>query len=82
MKNLRGWIGLALVILGIPIALYVGGWVMFVGGIVQIVEAIQCDPVNAIGIALGILRWAAAGTVGVICFWLSFVVGFGLISSN
>ena len=80
--KLRGWIGLALMILAIPLGLYVGGWVMFVGGIVQVIEAIRATPVEAMGIALGALRVVCASAVGVLSFWLGFGVGFALISKS
>ena len=59
-----------LVTLSIALGVYVGFWVMFIGGIVQIVEAVKDVPVNAWGIGFGILRILGAGLVG----WLTFLV--------
>ena len=47
-------IGILIAIVGIALGIYVGAWLMFIGGIMQIVNSI--NPVNVLGIALGIAR--------------------------
>ena len=47
-------IGILIAIAGIALGIYVGVWLMFVGGIIQIFNSI--NPVNGLGIALGITR--------------------------
>lgn len=47
-------IGILIAIVGIALGIYVGAWLMFIGGITQIVNSI--NPVNGLGIALGIAR--------------------------
>lgn len=47
-------IGILIAIVGIALGIYVGAWLMFIGGITQIVNSI--NPVNVLGIALGIAR--------------------------
>lgn len=61
-------------LLGIGLGLYLGLWVMFIGGIVQIVEAVKIDPVSSWGIAYGLCRVFFAGFVG----WVSVAIGMGL----
>lgn len=56
--------GFVMIAVGILLGLYVGGWVLFVGGIVQVIEAIKATPVEALGIAVGILRVVVAMAVG------------------
>jgi hypothetical protein len=72
---MRILIGLIFIIGGVCLGLYLGLWVLFIGGIVQIVEAAQADPVSGVGIAFGIVRIAFASFVG----WLVtiFCVTFG-----
>ena len=52
-------------VVGVALALYVGVWLLFIGGIVQIVDAVKATPVSGLDIALGILRviFAGAGTM-------------------
>lgn len=52
-------------------ALYVGIWVMFVGGIVQGINALSISPVDGFGVAIGILKIIFASLVG----YLLFAVG-------
>lgn len=70
---MKTFIGFSLIILGILLGLYLGVWVMFIGGIIQVVQNIT-PVVNALGIALGLLRFMASSLVG----WLSFVILFGI----
>ena len=71
-------LGIILCILSVFIGLYVGGWLLFIGGIVQVVESIKMTPINSFGIAIGILRTFCSGAVGVLSFYLSFIVGLKL----
>ena len=71
MKNL---IGCLICLAGIAIGIYVGVWLMFILGIVQIIEAVKVTHVNAMGIALGIARVILSGFVG----WLIGLGIFGL----
>jgi len=62
---------------------YLGIWVMLVGGIVQIIEAAGVSPVDALGVAIGIVRVLGAGFVGLLIFWLgTLVIGGIAIFSN
>lgn len=64
MKKL---LGVCLILLGLVLGVWLGIRVMFIGGIVQIVNAIKATPVSAIGIAIGIVKVLFSGVVG----WLS-----------
>lgn len=67
---LRGLIIGILVCLAVGLGLYFGLWVMFIGGIVQVVEALKDNPVSGVGVGIGIVRVIGAGFVG----WLTFFV--------
>lgn len=53
------------------LALYLGVWVCFIGGIVSVVEGIKATPVNSMQLAVGIAKVLASGFVG----WGSFIIG-------
>ena len=59
-------------IVGIALGIYVGAWLMFIGGIMQIVNSI--NPVNVLGIELGIARIVFC-EIGVIIANLGVVIG-------
>ncbi len=65
-------IGILIAIVGIALGIYVGVWLMLAGGITQIVNSI--NPVNGLGIALGILRMIFCEVGGFIA-WLGIVIG-------
>lgn len=58
---------------GIALAIYVGLWLMFVGGISQVIDAAQEDPVEGGKVAWGVVRTIFAGTATAFTFW---AVGF------
>lgn len=60
MSTIIGFIIIASIALGV----YVGGWVMFIGGIVDVIEAAKATPVDALVIAVGLLKVVLASTVG------------------
>ena len=65
-------IGILIAIAGIALGIYVGAWLMFIGGITQIVNSI--NPVNGLGIALGIARIVFCEIGGFIA-WLGVAIG-------
>lgn len=75
-------IGLLLIIAGVALGLYVGVWVCFIGGVVQIVEAVKATPVEAVGIAVGILRIFFAGAAGFLSAIALVLPGFGMLTKS
>lgn len=70
-KILGGLIMVAAVVVG----LWLGLWVMFIGGIVQFIDGVTAEPdVNGRDVAWGVVRVIFASLVG----WLSFYVLIGL----
>lgn len=72
---MRILVGTGIMILGIILGVYVGGWVMFVGGIVQFINSIASTPIYALGIAIGIVRIIFASMVGWLVASVGIVVG-------
>jgi hypothetical protein len=82
MKTIKVCFGIALIISGIALALYLGLWLCFIGGIVQAVEAIKMDPVDAWGIAFGALRFACTGVVTAFTIVFTSLVGAAFFKSG
>ena len=68
--NWKSLLGVILIGAGVFVGFYVGVWFCFIGGIVAFIEAVQCDPVVAIDIALSIARVFFASLIG----WVSAIV--------
>ena len=62
-------IGILIAIAGIALGIYVEAWLMFIGGITQIVNSI--NPVNGLGIAIGIVFCEIGGFIA----WLGIAIG-------
>ena len=68
---LRAIIAVILFVAAIGGGLWAGVWWAFIGGIVQVVNACQVHPVNAMNIACGVARVVFCGLIG----WVTFGVG-------
>ena len=75
MRNAIGW---TLIALGALLGLYVGVWVLFIGGIMGIASAIDLGTVTGILVTTNILKIIFAGLGGYLCFFIPALVG-GLI---
>lgn len=69
---MKKFIGIIIAILGIALGIYVGFWLMFVGGISQIINSIS--PVDGFGIAIGVARIVFCEIGGFIA-WLGIAIG-------
>lgn len=74
--------GIIIIVLAIAAGLYVGVWLMFILGIVQIVEACKADPVSAMGIAIGIVRVCGATIVGFLCGAVGIGIGCAVFTGG
>jgi hypothetical protein len=63
MKSL---IGYTLIFSGIILGIYVGFWVMFVGGIMDLIETVRAETLIKMDVFIGIMKMVLAGMVGVI----------------
>lgn len=73
---MRKLIGILVGIAGFIVAAYVGVYLMLVGGLIQIVEAVKLEDIPADQIAIGAARIIFTGLV----FWIVFIA-FGFIAS-
>lgn len=79
---MKAFLGLLLIIAGIVLGLFVGIYVMLVGGIVQFVNGVTTDPVNAADIAWGIVRVALASFAGWLSVALLAIPGWHMFTST
>jgi len=76
------WIGLLVCFLSVVVAIWLAGWVCFIGGIVTIVEGIKANPVNGYLIGWGALKFVLTGIVGWASFGIGFVFGLTLVHAS
>ncbi len=71
MKNI---IAIIIIWLGCVLALYVGGWLMFIKPIINVVLALQAGIVTGSMIALAIIKILLASIVGGIIAYIGFII--------
>jgi hypothetical protein len=73
-------IGILMMLAGAVIGLYVGVWVCFIGGIVDVIGAIRADDLIAMDVAIGTAKVLFAGVAG----WLSGIMAIfpGYVLAN
>jgi len=72
-------IGVLLAVAGFAFGVWAGLWWAFVGGVVQVVEAIKADPVSSVDIALGALRIVFAGFIGTATAFVAVFPGWAML---
>ena len=63
---MRVFFGNTLIVLGLVLRIYVGFWLCFIGGIVQVIEALKQPEINAMSVALGIGRFFLSSVAGIV----------------
>lgn len=75
-------IGILLCVCGIGVGLYVGLWLMLIGGIVQVIEAVKATPVDSWGVAVGAVRFLFAGAAGGLGGAVLFIPGMVVLQDR
>jgi len=79
---MKGLVGLLLIITGIVFGLFVGFYICFCGGIVQIINGFKADPISTWVIAIGILKIVGATAAGVISAFVLIIPGLAMVRSH
>jgi hypothetical protein len=81
-NEMKQIIGAVLMVIGIAVGIYAGFWWAFVGGIVDIVDAVKAENIVAMDIAIGIAKIVFAGAIGTITAFVSIIPGYALFQSK
>jgi hypothetical protein len=81
MKTALFIIGVLLFVLGIAAGLYVGFWVMLVGGFLEIIDAIKAPVTSASEIGFGLLRIMFSSAVGALTFWFCTLISAAIFAA-
>ena len=80
-------VGILLILLGIVLGLYVGGYLLFIGGLVQFFTAMKILFVSGIAaldvmaLVIGIVKVLVAGAVGWLIFLFCIIVGTAFLGT-
>lgn len=78
---MRNVFGVLLIVAGVAFGVYVGLWLMFIGGIVQIIDAVKATPVDGLDIAIGIVKIIFAGAAGGISAVVAILPGAAMLKA-
>lgn len=74
-------IGVLMIIGGIVCGLYAGIWWAFVGGIVDIINEVKAQEIEAINVAIGIAKVLFAGAIGQLSAVFLIIPGLAILKS-
>jgi len=76
---MRIMFGIFLIVTGIIVGVYVGFWLLLVGGVVQIIQQFNIPVAQSSEIAIGLLKIMFAGISGFLCSVILITPGFLLL---
>lgn len=72
-------VGIILMIIGAVLGVWGGFFWAFIGGIANIIDLAQMNPVDGTSVAWSVLRVMSAGLIGAVAFFAGMVPGFGML---
>lgn len=79
---MKSIIGVLMVVTGIVLGLWAGVVWAFVGGIVDIINEIKADDINALAMAIGVVKIVFASLIGWVCAIVLMFPGFVLLGAK
>ena len=76
--NFKKIAGLLLIVAGVGIGVYAGLVWAFIGGIVDVIQAVRAVELDAMAVALGVLKILFAGFIGAVSAFIFVFPGFSL----
>lgn len=76
MKSIAGIIMIAL---GAAFGIYIGVWLCFIGGIVDVIQAIRSETLIAMDVAIGVAKVVFAGVFGWVSALILMVPGIAML---
>lgn len=82
MKALYFFIGIAILLLAVVLGIYVGFWLMLVGGIMEIINAVKAPVTLASEIGFGIIKIMFASVTAGLTFWFCTFVASAFLAAS
>ena len=79
---MRNIIGFLIIAIGAVLGVYVGFWLMFVGGISEVIEFFKTQNADSLSVALSIAKIIFASGVGAVIFWVSYLTGMMILCKS
>lgn len=72
-------LGVTLIIVGVLLGIFIGTWLLFIGGIVQTIDAVRATPTQSLEVGIGILRAVVGAPIGFGIIYVCTFFGLFLI---
>ncbi|AEO93831.1 gp586 [Bacillus phage G] len=79
---MKSIIGIILILMGIVLGAYVGIWICFVGGIIDIIDTAKAGLFETKVIAWGVAKIVFASTIGALAGYVLIIPGWAMIGSS
>lgn len=76
------FIAVIMLIGGVVLGGYVGVWLMFIGGIVQIIEQVRAEHLEAMQVGFGVARIFLAGLSGMLSAMFLIIPAMAILSTD
>ena len=81
-KKIKTATGILLIIAGVGLGVYAGLVWAFIGGIVDVIQAVKAVEVEAMAVAIGVAKIVFAGLIGVVSAFTLVIPGFTLWTTS
>jgi len=79
---MKALFGILFILGGLALGLFVGGYLMLYGGIVQLIDGLSTDPVNSSDVALGAIRVLFFETGAFVAAIIPVLMGAALLAGR
>ena len=76
---MRTIIGMLLVLGGVVFGVWAGVWWALIGGIIDVINQVRAEHLDAIAVAIGVAKIMFAGAIGYAAMFLLAVPGWALV---
>lgn len=80
--NFKKIAGLLLIVAGVGIGVYAGLVLAFIGGIVDVIQAVRAVDLDATAVAFGVLKILFAGFIGAVSSFIFVFPGFSIWAAS
>jgi hypothetical protein len=74
-------IGTILIIIGVILGLYLGVWLCFIGGIINVIQAIRAENLIPMDVAIGVMKVMFSGFLGYTSAAIFVIPGLAIFNS-
>jgi len=79
---MKTFIGGIMIVSGIALGLYVGVYLCFIGGIIDVITEIRAEDLSAYNTAIGIAKVVFSGLIGTLAGYCLLIPGYAILVTD